>query len=719
MLEIPDDWQSAENTPLDFIIVGGGAGGCPLAARLAERGYTILLLEMGPASPLPDASSVVENTDVPLLHPETTEDPRHQLNYFVTLKGETQSDLGDDAGVYYPRAQGLGGCSIHNAMITICGPNEDWDEIAELTGDMSWRAQNMRTYFERIENCLYARPETPWEKMKAKLGRNVWKSSRHGRTGWLTTSMADRVFLKRDKSMLRVVLSAANASLKFGMENVSNWLSSVASARTRINLDPNHWETLQRRRVGIVQIPCAIDAQGRRSSARDRLLQAQTRCSERLLICSGVLVTKVELEGKRAVGVAVLPKVHAYQADPNSQRLTAEDQQRVKTIRCRREVILCAGTFSTPQLLMLSGIGDPDLLGQTPAGPLDDDQAPGIPVVHPLRGVGRNLHDRYEVPVISTLSKPFVSLQGVGLSSKRPAAEQDQQLKQWQSFGNTPGFANAGIYSTNGGLIGIFKRSSQEDEIPDLFIMALAGRFAGYKPGWSSPDQLIPNSSDKPEKESRQHRTVSWLLLKARTRNRSGYVRLRSKDPTRRPEINFRNFECTTGDDAGASADLKAMEEGVNFIQAMLKSGLVDGSISKIDLPGRKPDQSLQDWICETAWGHHACGTCCMGLADDGNTVVDSRFRVHGISGLRIVDASVFPRIPGYFIASSIYMIAEKAADVLSEEYPLEGTRADVGTHDATIIKSLADTINRMTFPAELEAEEAKLISQRRKAAGL
>jgi choline dehydrogenase len=577
----------------------------------------------------------------------------------------------------------------------------------------------MRTYFQRVENCLYARPETLWEKLKAKLGRDVWENSRHGRSGWLTTSMADRSFLKRDKLMLRVVLSAATATLKTGMENLSNWLGSFASASTRPSLDPNHWETMQRRRVGIVQIPCAIDARGRRSSPRDRLLQAQSRCNERLLIRSGVLVTKIELEGNRAVGVAVLPKEHAYQADPKAKELVADDQQLIRRVRCKHEVILCAGTFSTPQLLMLSGIGDPELLKSTPAGPLDDQ--PGIHVVHSLPCVGRNLQDRYEVPVISTLSKPFLSLNGVGLSSKRPAAEHDQYLKQWRDFGNTPGIANAGIYSSNGGLLGIFKRSSQEDEIPDLFIMALAGRFAGYTPGWSSPDQMVPNSSDQPDKDSRQHRTVSWLLLKSRTRNRSGYVRLRSKDPTRRPEINFRNFNSTDDNSFNASCDLSAMEEGVNFIQAMLKPGLEDGSISKVELPGLKAEKPIKDWIRETAWGHHACGTCSIGQ-DDSNSVVNSRFQVHGISGLRIVDASVFPRIPGYFIATSIYMIAEKAADVLCEEYAIalahkNASGTDAG--DAKVINSLAETVNRSCFPAELEAAEAELISQRRKAAGL
>lgn len=717
MLDILDDWQTAE-TPIDFIIVGGGAGGCPLAARLAERGYTVLILEMGPATPAPNEDSVVENTDVPLLHPETTEDRRHQLNYFVNQRGAVPVDATDDAGVLYPRAQGLGGCSIHNAMITVCGPSEDWDEIAEMTGDMSWRSQNMRTYFQRVERCLYARPENLWEKLKAKFGRDAWESGRHGRTGWLATSMADRSFLKRDKAMLRVVLTAASSTLHAGMENLGSWLRSFATASTRPSLDPNHWETMQSRRVGVVQIPCAIDERGRRSSPRDRLLQAQSQCNERLWIRSGFLVTQIKFEGKRAVGVDVLPKPHAYQADPNAEKMAAEDHRLIKSIRCRNEVILCAGTFSSPQLLMLSGIGDPDVLKQTPAGPWDESQAPGIPLLHPLPGVGRNLQDRYEVPVISTLKKPFGSLNGVGLTSKRPAADQDPQLKQWQACGDGSGFANAGIYSSNGGLIGIFKRSKQENEVPDLFIMALAGKFAGYKPGWSSPEELIP--TDNSASQSRQHRTVSWLLLKARTRNRSGYVRLRSKDPTRRPEINFRNFETSADHGLDATSDLEAMAEGVEFIKDMLKPGLADGSITKYELPGRKPDQDIKDWIRETAWGHHACGTCCMGPADQKHAVVDSRFRVHGVTGLRIVDASIFPRIPGYFIASSIYMIAEKAADVLSEEYPLpKSVREQFVASSTPAIKSLPETVHRVCFPAELEAEEAKLIRQRRKAAGV
>ena len=74
---------------------------------------------------------------------------------------------------------------------------------------------------------------------------------------------------------------------------------------------------------------------------------------------------------------------------------------------------------------------------------------------------------------------------------------------------------------------------------------------------------------------------------------------------------------------------------------------------------------TYRQYVRDNAWGHHACGTCAIGPSDDPNAVIDSQFRVRGVAGLRVVDASVFPRIPGYFIVTAVYMISEKAADVI------------------------------------------------------
>jgi choline dehydrogenase len=85
--------------------------------------------------------------------------------------------------------------------------------------------------------------------------------------------------------------------------------------------------------------------------------------------------------------------------------------------------------------------------------------------------------------------------------------------------------------------------------------------------------------------------------------------------------------------------------------------------------PGYETEAELTEWVKDTSWGHHACCTAKIGDDDDSMAVLDSKFRVRGTKGLRVVDASVFPRIPGYYIQTPIYMISEKAADVIIGGY--------------------------------------------------
>lgn len=738
-VEIPADWLGAES-PIDFIVVGAGAAGCPLAARLAERGYYVVVIEMGPKNP-PLADNVqADSIRVPLLHAEATEDPRYALQYFVKQRDDEPG--GPPAPeVFYPRGQGVGGCANHNAMITICGPNEDWDEIAESTGDPSWAAATMRKYFERIEDCTYSQPKNWWERLTAKwFGQSGWENCRHGTAGWLSTSLPDTHFLKADKAMLKVVLKAATTTMRIGVDQITQWLRFTATGRVRSAMDPNHWDNIERQRAGVIQIPCAIDRQGQRSSPRDRLLSAQSKCEDRLKILTGVLVTRVEIENKTAIGVRVIPRAHIYQADPNAQpvSLTSKESGEVDSsqqpnlgsgpdveslvIRCRGEVILSAGAFNTPQLLMLSGVGDPELFAD----------AKGVQPIHALRGVGRNLQDRYEVSIQTTLSQPFASLSGVTLTSNPALAVNDPALKQYLQFmqqsssaartWTTPANASPGIYSSNGAMVGLLYRSKREDKVADMFIMALAGQFAGYRVGWSRPEVLIPGLDKLESGQAAQHRTVSWLVLKARTKNCAGFVRIKSSDPTERPEINFRSFATCVDKHSSSEgqSDLLAMEEGVQFVEEIVQAGIESGDIAQVQYPGRAEQQSLQDWIRQTAWGHHACGTCKLGRGNDDTAVVNSRFQVRGLQNLRIVDASIFPRIPGYFIATNIYMVAEKAADVLTEDHgrteeQLKSAGAIVP--NPPVLPSRATERQRQIFPSDFEAAEASLIRDRRKAA--
>lgn len=741
MTAIDPQWKKKNETPLDFIIVGGGAGGAPLAARLAERGFQVLMVEMGPAKPEREAGSKVDPTDVPLLHPETTEDKRHSLRYFVNHYGGDPQDEKrnrrrqnepdkdsthpeDEVGIFYPRAQGIGGCTIHNAMITICGPSEDWDEIAESTSDSSWRGDRMRAYFQRLERCTYDKPNW-WTrfirfiKFKPKMG---WNNGQHGDQGWLHTSMSDLRLLLAEKKFLKVVSDAAISSLRAGIDSVAELWSGPLP-----ELDPNHWETMRLSQEGISRIPCAIDQRGVRSSPRDRFEQVQEQQSadgqqKCLHSLTDTLVTEILFKGrsrKEACGVQVVEQAHAYEADVQSVPREEDWSPATQKIYCQREVILCGGTFNTPQLLMLSGIGPDEHLKQH-----------GITRRVALEKVGQHLQDRYEVPIVATLKDRFQSLDQLNLSSKQA----DPVLEEWIRERDTPKPTN--VYSTNGGLIGIFKRSAQEPAKPDLFMFALAGYFPGYQVGWSKPAQLAPDRippADDQQQAANHKRTLSWLVLKSRSRNDRGTVELKSKNPFRRPQIDFKVLPEING----KNQDLDAIYEGVRFVEDMLEEGKKKGYIESYTYPnaetpieeidnGEEKSQATRQWIRDVVWGHHACGTCRLGK-NETDSVVDNRFQVHGVKNLRIVDASIFPKIPGYFIVTNIYMISEKAADVISEDHPDHFARD--GILDSLVISealrvnpifySNAESIARVSYPVEMEAREAVLIQERRQARGL
>jgi choline dehydrogenase len=159
---------------------------------------------------------------------------------------------------------------------------------------------------------------------------------------------------------------------------------------------------------------------------------------------------------------------------------------------------------------------------------------------------------------------------------------------------------------------------------------------------------------------------LTFAVLKGHTKNRAGSVRLRSTDPRERPQIEFRYFE--EGSDA-AGEDLKGVIDGIEIAREV--AGRLGGIVKEEFAPGEDAvtREVLVDFVRAEAWGHHASCTCKIGDDDDPMAVLDGNFRVRGVRGLRVVDASVFPRIPGFFIASAVYMVSEKASDVLIRQH--------------------------------------------------
>nr|WP_281361986.1 GMC oxidoreductase [Nakamurella aerolata] len=164
------------------------------------------------------------------------------------------------------------------------------------------------------------------------------------------------------------------------------------------------------------------------------------------------------------------------------------------------------------------------------------------------------------------------------------------------------------------------------------------------------------------------------MVLKGHTNNRAGTVTLASADPRDVPVIRFRYF--SEGSD-GWQDDLEGVVDGIEIARDVI-GHLTEMSTTEL-IPGAQVDtrDKLKTFVRQQAWGHHACGTAKIGRDDDPMAVLDGDFRVRGVQNLRVVDASVFPDIPGFFIASAVYLISEKASDAIAAEY--RAARAPAG----------------------------------------
>ncbi len=281
-----------------------------------------------------------------------------------------------------------------------------------------------------------------------------------------------------------------------------------------------------------------------------------------------------------------------------------------------REVILAGGAVNSPQLLMLSGIG-----------PADEIKAAGVTPVHDLPGVGRNLQDHIDVNLIADCRPGTRTYDG--LEKPLPSLK-----VAWDFYvrGRGPGTSNAAA-------AGGFVRLGPDQATPDLqyhFIPAYIIDHARIKPGGPGL-------------------TLHMCTLRPRS---TGEIRLKSADPRQPPAIDPKYF--------ADPADLKTLVEGLKTGRDIFAQGPLARVIAgeRFPGPGVRTNAELAEFVRQAAeTEYHPVGTCRMG--QDGMAVVDHRLRVHGVESLRVVDASVMPRLVSGNTNAPTIMIAEKAADLI------------------------------------------------------
>jgi len=388
-------------------------------------------------------------------------------------------------------------------------------------------------------------------------------------------------------------LSVQESRLK--REVVDTWLDAAVAAGYKRTEDYNAED-----QEGVSYFQLTMKGGRRCSSAAAYLKPARNR--ENLTVLTNSQTEKVLFEDGRAIGIQ-------FQRKGNTE-----------TVRARREVILSAGAIGSPQILMLSGVGDPAEL-----------KPHGIDVRVPLRGVGKNLQDHLQArPIfktgLSTINVETDSIFKKGMMAIQYAMTQRGPMTMAASLGTG------------------FLKTQEHLETPDIQF------------------HIQPWSADKPSEGPHKFSAFTASVLQLRPES-AGHLSLRSSKMEDHPEIHP-NYLAT-------ELDCQTLIKGIQIARKIARTDPLKSHITEEHAPGADvaidDEDATLDWARRTAVTiYHPTGTCKMGI--DDMAVVDPKLRVKGIDGLRIADASIMPKIVSGNTNAPCIMIGEKAADLILED---------------------------------------------------